>query len=51
MGDRVGIDTGNIHIAKKNTRYDKYYEAYNLSLKYYQNNLNSSFGKVAKEYL
>lgn len=51
LGDRVGIDTGNIHIAKKNTRYDKYYEAYNLSLKYYQNNLNSSFGKVAKEYL
>ena len=51
LGDRVGIDTGNIHIAKKNTRYDKYYEAYNLSLKYYQNNLNSSFGKVAKDYL
>ena len=51
LGDRVGIDTGNIHIAKKNTRYDKYYEAYNLSLKYYQNNLNSSFGTVAKDYL
>ena len=51
LGDRVGIDTGNIHIAKKNTKYDKYYDAYKLSLKYYQNNLNSSVGKEAKDYL
>lgn len=51
LGDRVGIDTGNIHIAKKNTKYDKYYDAYKLSLKYYQNNLNSSIGKEAKDYL
>ena len=51
LGDRVGIDTGNISIAKKNTKYDKLYEAYQLSLKYYQNNLNSSVGKLAKKYL
>ena len=51
LGDRVGIDTGSIHVNRKSTKYDKLYFAYNLSLKYYQNNLNSSFGKVAKDYL
>ena len=51
LGDRVGIDTGSIKVTKKNTKYDKLYKAYNLSLKYYQNNLNSSFGKLAKDYL
>jgi len=51
LGDRVGIDTGSVHITRKNTKYDKLYEAYNLSLKYYQNNLNSNFGKAAKKYL
>lgn len=51
LGDRVGVDTGSIKLTNKNTKYDKLYEAYNLSLKYYQNNLNSSNGKVAKKYL
>ena len=51
LGERTGIDTGNVHINKKNNKYDKLYEAYNLSLKYYQNNLNSTYGKQAKDYL
>ncbi len=51
LGDRVGVDTGNIKLTNKSTKYDKLYEVYNLSLKYYQNNLNSSSGKVAKKYL
>ena len=51
LGDRVGIDTGSVKISKKNTKFDKLYEAYNLSLKYYQNNLNSTVGKEAKRYL
>ncbi len=51
LGDRVGINTGNIQIKKKTTKYDKFYEAYQFALKYYQNNLNSSIGKTAKEYL
>ena len=51
LGDKVGIDTGSVKIAKKTTKYDKLYEAYNLSLKYFQNNLNSTLGKKAKEYL
>ena len=51
LGDKAGVDTGSIHIQKKSTKYDKLYDAYNLSLKYFQNNLNSSVGKNAKEYL
>ena len=51
LGDKVGIDTGSVHIKKKNTKFDKFYDAYNLSLKYYQNNLNSTAGKSAKKYL
>ena len=51
LGDKVGVDTGNIKIQKKSTKYDKLYEAYNLSLKYFLNNLNSSVAKDAREYL
>ncbi len=51
LGDRVGINVGNISYKKKNTKYDKLYEAYQLSVKYYQNNLNSNLGKDAKKYL
>ena len=51
LGDRVGIDTGSVHLTKKNTKFDKFYDAYNLALKYYQNNLNSTIGVKAKKYL
>ena len=51
LGEKVGVNTKGIHIQKKSTKYDKLYEAYNLSLKYFQNNLNSSYGKDAREYL
>ena len=51
LGDKVGVDTGSIRIAKKSTKFDKLYDAYNLSLKYFQNNLNSGIGKAAKDYL
>ena len=51
LGDRVGIDTGSVHVSKKNTKFDKFYDAYSLALKYYQNNLNSTVGVKAKKYL
>lgn len=51
LGDKVGIDTGSVRIAKKTTKYDKLYDAYKLSLKYYQNNIHSNIGHKAKEYL
>ena len=51
LGDRVGVDVGNISINKKTTKYDKLYEAYNFSVKYYQNNLLSKAGIEARKYL
>ena len=51
LGDKVGVDVGVVNVAKKSSKYDNYYDAYNLSLKYYQNNLNSTLGKNAREYL
>ena len=51
LGDKVGIDTGNVRVTKKSTKYDNLYEAYKLSLKYYQNNLNSNIGRNARKYL
>ena len=51
LGERVGVDTRNLKINKKTTKYDKLYNAYQLSLKYYQNNLNSVAKKKKKKYL
>ena len=51
LGDKVGIDTKSIKVNKKETKFDKLYDAYNFSLKYYQNILNSTYGKTAKKYL
>lgn len=51
LGDKVGIDTGNIKVSKKTNKFDKLYAAYNLATKYFQNNLNSNIGKNAKNYL
>lgn len=51
LGDRVGIDTGSVQVTKKANKFDKLYDAYNLTMKYYQNNLNSNIGKLAKKYL
>ena len=51
LGDRVGVDVGNITVPKKSTKFDKFYDAYNFSLKYFQNNLMSKAGNEAKKYL
>lgn len=51
LGDRVGIDTGSVQVTKKANKFVKLYDAYNLTMKYYQNNLNSNIGKLAKKYL
>ena len=50
LADRAGIKINNISTTSS-SRYDKYYKMYDLALKMYQNNLNSSLGKEAKEYL
>lgn len=50
LAKRSGIAFNDTTI-KTTNKYDKYYNMYDLSLKMYQNNLNSSLGKPAKEYL
>ena len=51
LGEKVGLDVSNISVTKKNSKYDKLYEAYKFSVKYFQNNLSSAVGKKAREYL
>lgn len=51
LGEKVGIDVSSVHIAKKNTKFDPFYDAYSFSLKYFQNNLLSKAGVNARNYL
>ncbi len=51
LGDKVGIKTGTVKVNKKSTKYDKLYEANNLATKYFQNNLSSTNGRKARDYL
>ncbi len=51
LGDKVGVNVSSINIQKKSTKFDKFYEAYNFSVKYFQNNLSSTKGKAARNYL
>lgn len=51
LGDKVGVNVSSINIQKKSTKFDKLYEAYNFSVKYFQNNLSSTKGKAARNYL
>lgn len=51
LADRVGIPLAGYHETKKTTKYDAWYDIYNLALKYYQNNLMSGMGKDARNYL
>ena len=49
VAERNGIDV-NVDL-KVNTKYDRFYDAYDLALKYYQNNIKTADGKNALEYL
>lgn len=51
LGEKVGVDVSSIHVPRKNTKYDSLYDAYQFSLKYFQNNLLSKLGKDARSYL
>ena len=48
LGNKVGYNLGNINKINKN---NDNYEIYDLSCKFYQNNLNTNLGKNAREYL
>lgn len=51
LGDKVGIKIGNVKVNRKSTKFDKLYEANELATKYFQNNLSSTNGRGAREYL
>ena len=51
LGNRCGVDVKGVKKSSSNTRFNKMYEAYDISLKYFVNNLNSGAGKKAREYL
>ena len=51
LANKAGVTLNNISVSKKIDKYDKLYEIYNLSNKFYQNNINTKDGQNAKEYL
>jgi len=51
LGDKVGVDTKGVKLEKTVSKFQKFYEMYDLTSKYYQNNLLSSYGEEARKYL
>ena len=51
LANKAGVTLRNNNIARKTTKYDKFYEIYDLANKFYQNNINTKEGINAKEYL
>ena len=51
LARRAGIDFNISGLKSQVTKYDKYYKMYDISLRLYQNNINSALGKGAVEYL
>ena len=51
LADKVGIKLEGFSSQRKENPYDEWYQIYELSNKYYQNNLQTSLGKNAKSYL
>ncbi|MBQ7136423.1 MAG: DNA primase [Bacilli bacterium] len=51
LAPRAGVTLNTTNIQRKTTKYDKFYEIYNLTNKFYQNNINTKDGMAAKEYL
>lgn len=51
LADRAGIKTEGLHISKKPTINQTSYEIYDLTNKFYQNNILASLGGMARTYL
>ena len=51
LANKAGVSIGNTSITRKANKYDKFYEIYDLTNKFYQNNINTKDGLKAKEYL
>lgn len=50
LGDKCGINL-NVSTYKKKDNYEEFYNIYELTSKFYQNNLNTASGHEAREYL
>lgn len=51
LGEKVGISIADLPTSPKHTKNDKLYQAYQFSVKYFQNNLFSEVGREARNYL
>ncbi len=51
VANKIGYQLKNSYAVSKNSKYDEYYKVMDLALKYYQNNLKTTLGLGAKEYL
>lgn len=51
LGEKANINIEGIHIISKPNKNQKFYDAYDFALKFYQNNLNTTDGHQAKQYL
>lgn len=51
LSNKTGIDIGGVNIKRENNKYEEYYNIYNLALKYFQNNINTTNAKDARSYL
>lgn len=51
LASKIGMEVKGISISPKTTKYDRFYEMYEIANKYYQNNINTKSASKAKEYL
>ena len=51
VADKIGVSIDISTSKKENTKQSPLYDIYNISYKFYQNNLNTVYGKDAKKYL
>ncbi len=51
LADKAGVELKGFSYTKAHSKQDKLYEIYEIAQKYYQNNLQTNYGKKAKEYL
>ena len=51
LGNKLGYKLDATYKSNNSNKYNSYYEINNLAVKFYQNNLHSSLGKNAMEYL
>lgn len=51
LAKKAGVLLKDTPTGRRNEKYEKYYEIYELTNKYYLNNIQTNMGKKAKEYL